>query len=147
MSAEESVKRGKKYALWLLSRASMHSHKLDFKLKEKEYDEETRKKVLQEMQDLGFIHDAEYVARFVELLQKRGKSWREIIRKASEHKIPLSEIQDRQGDDQAVLLELIRKRYPVLLDKGADFKLRAKALQALYRRGFSHEVLRSDSFY
>lgn len=141
MPDEKSIKSGKNYALRLLSRSSMHSCKLRFKLKARLYDEETQEIIIQQIKDLGFIDDEQYVARFVELLQKRGKSRLEIQNKAYLYKIPLSELKNSFFDEKSTLLELIKKRYPILLEKGADYRLRAKALQSLYRRGFSTEIL------
>lgn len=143
----EEERKATRYAYWLLARRSMHSFKLARCLKEKGYSDGVREKILQEITQSGLLNDRDYVAHFIAKWQKAGKSYAQILQKAKLQEIPLSEIKQVKIDDSEVLLKLIHKRYPQLLEKKGDFRIKQKAIQALLRRGFSLEQITSLPFY
>ncbi len=128
-------------SLHKLSRRAMHTKELRAYLAERHYSDRAIEYALQELMRLGTLNDNEYEAQFVKRLQRQGKSRREIIYKANQRGITPYALDEHLAPEEETLHALIQKRYPILLDKAADFAKRQKALQALVRRGFSYTAI------
>ena len=130
------MKSALQLALTKLSRKAMHSQEVRRVLTQKGFSEEDVEAALQELTRLGVLNDGDYEAQFVKRLERQHKSRRQILLKATQLGLPLDAIRAQLGSEDEVMKALIRKRYPVLMDKNASYQERQQALGALYRRGF-----------
>ena len=141
---QNDEKKARRLAYAKLARRSMHSCRLKKDLEEKGFSHEICENVIKTLENQGFLNDSEYVEYFVQKWVKLGKSRLEIVKKAQVQVIPAQELKKILVDDTQALMSLMQKRYPVLLDKNGDKKLKAKAIRSLLLKGFSFEIINKN---
>ena len=126
---------GKRYAIWTMSRAQIHSAKLRERLLSKKISLENTTRILEECQSRGYLNDEDYVQHKAEKLAKKGKS-----RKAILYSLPGLRSSKNLPDmpkDYDILLSLLPKRFSPLLDPSTPKQAQDKLLRRLIRQGFS----------
>lgn len=129
------------FALQKLSRRSFHSEVLKKQLVAALFSERAIADCVEELQRLGILDNADFVAYFVQKLKCQGKSERQILVKAHQMGLPMHAIKGHFGGEEEILRRLIEKKYPILLAKEATLLQKQKAMRALYTRGFSSDLI------
>ena len=142
MKSEE--KQALKIAYAKLARRAMHSERLKKDLEQRGISCEICQNVIKTLENQGFLNDSAYVEHFVQKWVQRGKSRPEILKKAHVQRITVQEIEKFLIDDNQALITLIQKRYPILLEKNGDKKLKNKAIRSLLMKGFSFEIINQN---
>ncbi len=127
-----------RYALRCLSRQSLHSKKLERKLRDHFLDDEVIASVVQYCRNAALLNDDEWISHRTHNWQSQGKSMAEIHARLRKDRVDSREV---RGDDMAALERLIPKKYPQLLEANTPSQEQWKALQALQRRGFSLDTV------
>lgn len=144
VSLQEHERKGVlRYALYQLSRRSMHSSALEKALQRHCVGPELIEVAVEYCRSHGFLNDESWIERRVETWQARGKSPAAIKAQLRVVGVRL----DQTLDERQPLRVLIQRKYPKLLESDLSYEEKAKIFQALQRRGFSfsaiQEVLRS----
>lgn len=138
ITSADIARKAKKRALYLLGERAFCRAELLAKL-EKSYGAEVAENAVCYVEELGYINDEEYAAKYAEYLIKRKKhgvyrAKQEMLRKGLARELcenALAEFTEDELDEE--LLWLIRKKY---IEKIADFDGRRKTVAALVRRGY-----------
>ena len=141
---EELLKRAKKRALYLLGERAFCRAELLGKLT-KTYGSEIAEKAMEYVDQLGYINDEEYAAKYADYLIHRKKhgifrAKREMLMKGLDREIvesALAKFSSEEIDEE--LTELIEKRYSA---KISDFDDRRRTTAALVRRGYNFGEVR-----
>ena len=138
ITSADIARKAKKRALYLLGERAFCRAELLAKL-EKSYGAEVAENAVCYVEELGYINDEDYAAKYAEYLIKRKKhgvyrAKQEMLRKGLSRELcenALAEFTEDELDEE--LLWLIRKKY---IEKIADFDGRRKTVAALVRRGY-----------
>lgn len=138
ITSADIARKAKKRALYLLGERAFCREELLSKL-EKSYGAEVAENAVCYVEELGYINDEDYAAKYAEYLIKRKKhgvyrAKQEMLRKGLSRELcenALAEFTEDELDEE--LLWLIRKKY---IEKIADFDGRRKTVAALVRRGY-----------
>ena len=144
----KTKKRGRQYALRLLTIKDRTTKELANRLRRKGFDEDVVNTVIAEMKDLGYVDDKKYAMHFAKLRATYNKFGPYRIRiELEKHGIPKDMAQDtvgrifQEGMEEANALELAEQW---IARKG--IKNREKSLRRLYaylaRRGFAPDIIR-----
>ncbi len=123
----------------------MHTVEIEASLAKKGYTEGEIKEAIRELERLGYTNDNDFIVQFVRREERSHKSPRQILAKARMKGLPLAEVKERLSPQEETMRSLIKKKYPVLLDKDASYQQKQKARGALYRRGFYGRASCGDS--
>ncbi len=145
---EKTVKRGRQYALRLLTIKDRTTNELADRLRRKGFNEDVIDNVIAEMQDLGYVDDKKYAMHFAQLRATCNKFGPYRIRIELEKRgISKDMAEDtvmrifQEGREEANALEVAKQW---IARKGIDD--REKALRRLYaylaRRGFAPDIVR-----
>lgn len=141
---EELLGRAKKRAVYLLGERAFCRAELLGKLA-KTYGGEIAEKAMEYVDELGYINDEEYAAKYADYLIHRKKhgvyrAKREMLMKGLDRDIVESAIADFSSEEiDEELIELIEKRYSA---KIGDFDDRRRTAAALVRRGYDFGSVR-----
>ena len=135
----------KNYAIRRLSLQGMLSTALARLLKERLVSVQTVNKVLEDLSELGFVNDQEWVASFV-----RSQSGKKVGPRAIAQKLANKGIRGEKlelalekswgaAEQTPLILQLLKSRYAKR--NLSDFKERQKVVAALVRRGFDVTVI------
>ena len=145
LSSYSDERRCTSYVLYMLGRRPHSRFELKRKLS-KNYDGEMAGRVLDRLEEQGFINDEEYArAMALQLKQIRDygkmKTASELHRKGVSREItePLLEELFEEEDEIKRLARYIETRYVNMLDDREDLK---KLVNKLLRRGFSYAVIK-----
>lgn len=138
ITSADIARKAKKRALYLLGERAFCREELLSKL-EKSYGAEVAENAVCYVEELGYINDEDYAAKYAEYLIKRKKhgvyrAKQEMLRKGLSRELcenALAEFTEDELDEE--LLWLIRKKY---IEKIADFDGRRRTVAALVRRGY-----------
>ena len=138
ITSADLVRKAKKRALYLLGERAYCRAELYAKL-EKTYNAEIAEEAVSYVEELGYIDDEDYAAKYAEYLikvKKHGvyKAKQEMLHKGIPRELcenALAEYSEEELDEE--LTELIGKKY---IDKIADFDGRRRTVAALVRRGY-----------
>lgn len=138
ITSADLVRKAKKRALYLLGGRAYCRAELYSKL-EKTYNAEIAEEAVSYVEELGYIDDEDYAAKYAEYLikvKKHGvyKAKQEMLHKGIPRELcenALAEYSEEELDEE--LTELIGKKY---IDKIADFDGRRRTVAALVRRGY-----------
>jgi SOS response regulatory protein OraA/RecX len=133
------VKGAIRYALFCLSRQALHSKKLEKALQRHCVPPDVAAAVLDHCTKSGLLNDDEWMSYKVKKWQSQGKSAADIrarLRRDGIRKDPVC------IDETASLERVMTRKYPQLLEEKTPYKERLRALQALYRRGFSPHAVK-----
>lgn len=141
---ESHIKRAKSRAMWYLSRSSMPKEKLRRKLLEN-FPDYAATIATERAEELGFVDDAEYAKRKLQLLIDQKKV---SVKMAA--KMLLAEGVERSAIDEAMsvaeydpyvaIKTLVESKYKHKLSDKKDFQ---NTVAALMRKGFSYSEVKS----
>lgn len=139
---KSSERRAKDKALWLISYRS-HSKKELFDKLRRDFDEESAKKAVDRMQELGLINDVEFAKAYAKkLVYSKKMSLRsaefELRRKGIDSIISEQVLSELEYDAQTQIIEFISKKYKNIDDE----KVRRRAVAALQRKGYGWEDIK-----
>ncbi|MEG1384403.1 MAG: RecX family transcriptional regulator [Oscillospiraceae bacterium] len=142
--AASDFQKAKNKALDLLSMRDHSEYELRQKLM-KTYDEDTAALAVQKVSELKLTDDGTFARRYAsELIESKGQSKRAAAQKLREKGISREIIEQtltKYGDDETQqLLELVKKKYRVKLEKENG---RKSVFAALMRKGFSSRDIKS----
>ena len=144
ITSADIARKAKKRALYLLGERAFCRAELLAKL-EKSYCAEVAENAVCYVEELGYINDEDYAAKYAEYLIKRKKhgvyrAKQEMLRKGLARELcenALAEFTEEELDEE--LLWLIRKKY---IEKISDFDGRRKTVAALVRRGYDYSSVK-----
>ena len=144
ITSADIARKAKKRALYLLGERAFCRAELLAKL-EKSYCAEVAENAVCYVEELGYINDEDYAAKYAEYLIKRKKhgvyrAKQEMLRKGLARELcenALAEFTEEELDEE--LLWLIRKKYN---EKISDFDGRRKTVAALVRRGYDYSSVK-----
>ena len=144
ITSADIARKAKKRALYLLGERAFCRAELLAKL-EKSYGAEVAENAVCYVEELGYINDEDYAAKYAEYLIKRKKhgvyrAKQEMLRKGLARELcenALAEFTEEELDEE--LLWLIRKKYN---EKISDFDGRRKTVAALVRRGYDYSSVK-----
>ncbi len=140
-------RRGKTYALRLLTRSNLSASQLEKKLKEQEYSNIIISSVMFWLEERGIINDELFVENFI-TYNKKNKSKKQIIYKLMdkgiEKNIIIDKLETAEFDEIEDAIEMAKKKMrPFFIDGLPDsLTLRTqkdKILGYLFRKGFAYE--------
>jgi SOS response regulatory protein OraA/RecX len=144
---EAEYRYGMRYAIWTMSRSSIHSETLKERMLLKKFSQKTTLKIIQECQNQGYLNDEDFVLLKAQKLATKGKSRRAILynlqslsrqggRRIPQEKLP-QKLSQELPQDHDILLQLLPKRYTPLLDSKTPKQVQERLLRRLLRQGFS----------
>lgn len=144
ITSADIARKAKKRALYLLGERAFCRAELLSKL-EKSYGAEVAENAVCYVEELGYINDEDYAAKYAEYLIKRKKhgvyrAKQEMLRKGLARELcenALAEFTEEELDEE--LLSLIRKKY---IEKISDFDGRRRTVAALVRRGYDYSSVK-----
>lgn len=143
-TAEEAAyKKAMNYSLNLISKYLKTKHELVKKLKEKEYDEEIIKKVIDKLEALGYLNDEQYVEAYIRS-KKDGSTvnkrtlYNKLLQKGIDRELVRQNLDNSDIDEYENALKAALKKLPHL--KGDLRTKKAKLYQFLYSKGFDYEI-------
>ena len=134
----------KVYALRCLSRQSYHSSRLKQLLIDRRVSKKIIEKIIEEMVRIGFLMDEAWIDSFIKR-QIKKESLSLALLKLKAKKIPAQELEQaklRWSDDlntSEVLSNLLQTKYRKM--NLNDYKIRAKVIQSLLRKGFQYNEI------
>jgi regulatory protein len=143
-SEESTYKKALSYALNLLAKYYKTKRELAKKLKEKEYNEDTIKAVLDKLSELGYLNDEQYVEAFIRSKQDTSQGlnkrtlYNKLIQKGVDKDIIQQSLENSDIDEYQNALEAAEKKLRSL--KGEKREKKAKLYSFLYNKGFSYEI-------
>ena len=142
---DDDYRKAMNAALKSVSIKFRHSTEIDGKLSDLGYDEAVIKRVIQELERLGYVDDEDWIECFVRSRTARKFGKHAILQKLSQKGIPkeaaLHIIDKHQtGEKQKELIEsLLNTRYRSK-DLG-DFRQKQNVIAGLARKGFSFSLI------
>ena len=141
---ESHIKRAKSRAMWYLSRSSMPKEKLRKKLCEN-FPDYAAQCAVDRAEELGFINDADYAARKIQLLIDNKKVSVKAARRMLEAEGVGREdaalaAEGAEYDPTEAILTLVERKYKRKLDDKKDFQ---NTVAALMRTGLSYSEIRT----
>lgn len=141
---QSHIKRAKSRAMWYISRGDMPKEKLRKKLLE-HFPDYAALAAADRAEELGFINDAEYAKRKLQLLVDNKKvSVKMAQRMLRAEGVGSDEVaaaaEEAEYDPTAAILALIERKYKNKLDNKKDLK---NTVAALMRKGFSYSEIRA----
>ncbi len=145
--ADNSYISARRRAFNILGYHSVSERQLFNKLTEKGADEDTAQRVVDKMRELGLVNDEALLKEKVrQLSQVKKYGEKRIITDLMLKGFSKSDIQNAlyelSPDDFSLVCEIIEKKYQSILED-SDIKTRQKVMNALLRRGFSYDVIKS----
>lgn len=143
LRADSDEQKALRKALDFLALRDHASAELKIKLM-RTFDEQTARRVVERVRDIGYLDDADFAKRYAqELIERRGASLREAQNKLWQKGIDRETIQETlagyEGDETAQIKALIQKKYRAKMQGGNTQAVFA----ALARRGFSSRDIRA----
>lgn len=131
----------------ILSYHAVSEKQLFNKLTQKGADEDTANRVVLKMRELGLVDDKALLKekiRHLSEVKKYGEKRivADLMLKGFDKNDILNTLHDLEPDDFKTVCEIIEKKYQSELE-GGDIKTRQKVVNALVRRGFSYDVIKS----
>lgn len=142
----KEVKGAKRYILNRLAKCSYCSFELKKKLSEKLVSDAVADKVVEECVQYGYINDREWIERFIEREQRKGKGASWIKNRLWQKGIPNSLSEEiiascsSEEEEKKQIVKLLQTRYRSR--NLEDYKEREKTVAALIRRGYPLETIR-----
>lgn len=135
---ELEYQAAKEYILFLLARRDYLKHKLEDKLKKRRVSLKTCEKLLSEFQFKGFIDDERLLVALVNRYREK-KSRREILFLLKKEKVDIESFPKllvllSEEEEKKALITLVQK------NRNKD---RQKLFAYLYRKGFSHDLIKN----
>ena len=140
-------KRGKERALYYLKNSDKTTYQMRSKLKEGLYPENVIEKIINFLNNYGYIDDLQYAMRFISYNINKNSS-RKIIEKLrikgigkdiiEEAFCSISEY-DEDFDNRKAEIELIRKQLIKKIRPNMDIQMEHKLVMSLVRKGFLYE--------
>lgn len=130
------------YSLQTLGRGMKSTKELKDKLKQKKFDENVIEKVLQKMQDYGYLNDVAFAREYFNYHKThigKKKIEFELAQKGIDSKI-IHSICD-EIDDQFAIAKKVAEKY--LKNKILDFKTKTKLYSHLLSKGFEYQTINS----
>lgn len=143
-SVESSYKKALNYALNLLGKYYKTKSELAKKLKEKEYNEETIKAVLERLAEVGYLNDEQYVEAFIRSKQDTSQGlnkrtlYNKLIQKGVDKDLIQQSLENSDIDEYQNAMQAAEKKMRNL--KGSLQEKKAKLYSFLYNKGFSYEI-------
>ncbi|MBE0477880.1 regulatory protein RecX [Candidatus Aerophobetes bacterium] len=148
---KEYVRRGKNYALHLLTYCDRSKLEIEEKLKKKQYPEEVIEHILQYLERMRFIDDERFAREWARANIKRGIGRKRIeygLRKKGVSEKIIAEISNQlfvQIDEKEMALKLLYRKKYLPFQKGLGEEERLKQLAKIYRfllrRGFPNSII------
>lgn len=140
---DSDFEQAKKKAFCFLERRNYSRFELTNKLK-KDFDENVVFKVVDKVEDLGFINDENVAKSFAqELLESKGYSkYRaklELLKKGFSKELVSDILDEFEVDEESVIKELVEKKYKSAFE---DEKIKRRAIAFLQRQGYSFEAIK-----
>ncbi len=131
----------------ILSYHAVSEKQLFNKLTQKGADEDTANRVVLKMRELGLVDDKTLLkekVRHLSEVKKYGEKRivTDLMLKGFEKTDILNALYDLEPDNFKIVCEIIEKKYQSMLENG-DIKVRQKVMNALLRRGFNYDVIKS----
>lgn len=141
---ESHVKRAKSRAMWYLSRSSMPKEKLRKKLAEK-FPDYAAVAASDRAEELGFVDDAEYAKRKLQLLIDNKKvsvkmAAKMLLLEGVGREDVDAAVMEAEYDPTSAILTLVERKYKNKLSDKKDFQ---NTVAALMRKGFSYSEIRN----
>lgn len=141
---ESHVKRAKSRAMWYLSRSSMPKEKLRKKLAEK-FPDYAAAAASDRAEELGFVDDAEYAKRKLQLLIDNKKvsvkmAAKMLLLEGVGREDVNAAAMEAEHDPTSAILTLVERKYKNKLSDKKDFQ---NTVAALMRKGFSYSEIRN----
>lgn len=141
---ESHVKRAKSRAMWYLSRSSMPKEKLRKKLAEK-FPNYAAAAAADRAEELGFVDDAEYAKRKLQLLIDNKKvsvkmAAKMLLLEGVGREDVDAAVMEAEYDPTSAILTLVERKYKNKLSDKKDFQ---NTVAALMRKGFSYSEIRN----
>lgn len=130
----------KRFLFYCLARRNYTSQQVKKKLKELLVNEQTASQVIEEMQQLGYLNDEDFVQNYVKSMLAQKKSSKYIVAKLRTKGIQpahtIKFLDELDTDDQRMenLVGLLQGRYK--LNKSTDYHTKQKIIASLFRKGF-----------
>lgn len=143
-SEEGAYKKALNYSLNLLGRYYKTKHELRKKLKEKEYQEDTIKAVIDKLEELGYINDEQYVDSFIKSKQDTSQGlnkktlYNKLMMKGIDRDLIEESLDHTDIDEYDNAMQLAEKKLRTM--KGTPREKKAKLYNYLYGKGFSYET-------
>lgn len=135
----------KNYALRALSKRNLFSKQLDKKLKERWISETTRKKIIQELQEKGYLQDQEWISNFVRIQAAKKSSPQMIAVKLQIRGVSSVDAEkavlDIVQNQSETISYLLKTKYRT--KNLSDFKEKQKVIASLARKGFPYEEIQA----
>lgn len=138
-------KRGKERALYYLKSSDKTAAQMRSKLKEGCYPESVIDKILEFLENYGYIDDVHYAERFIQYNRKR-KSYQRIkndlrIKGISRDNIEeaFGIINDESSDKDNSQADIIKKYIVKKLKPDMDLQYKSKIIMSLVRKGFRYD--------
>lgn len=144
---EVLYKRGKERALYYLKNSDKTAYQMRTKLKEGLYPEKVIEKIIDFLNNYGYIDDLQYAIRFISYNINKNSS-RKIIEKLRVKGISKDIIEEAfcniseyyEGfDNHKAEIELIRKQLIKKIRPDMDIQMENKLVMSLVRKGFLYE--------
>ena len=141
---ESHVKRAKSRAMWYLSRSSMPKEKLRKKLAEK-FPNYAAAAAADRAEELGFVDDAEYAKRKLQLLIDNKKvsvkmAAKMLLLEGVGREDVDAAVMEAEYDPTSAILTLVERKYKNKLSDKKDYQ---NTVAALMRKGFSYSEIRN----
>jgi regulatory protein len=143
-SKESAYKKAMNYALNLLSKYYKTKQELIKKLKEKGYEEDTIKAVIERLEELGYIDDQQFVDIFIRSKQDTSQGlnkrtlYNKLIQKGVDKELAKQSIEAVDIDEYENAMEAAQKKLNSLKGSLKDKKL--KLYNFLRYKGFDYET-------
>jgi regulatory protein len=143
-SIESSYKKALNYALYVLAKSNKTKNEIVRKLKEKEYNEDTIKAVIEKLGDYGYLNDEQYVEVFIRSKQDTSQGlnkrtlFNKLMQKGVDKELIEQSLESSDIDEYQNALQAAQKKLRSV--KGSRSDKKAKLYTFLLYKGFDYEI-------
>lgn len=143
-SEEAAYKKALNYSLNILARNYKTKSELMKKLKEKEYNEDTIKAVLEKLEEYSYLNDEQYVEAFIRSKQDTSQGlnkrtlYNKLLQKGVDKELIQQSLENSDIDEYQNALQAAQKKLRSIKGNAKDKK--AKLYTFLLYKGFNYEI-------
>lgn len=147
---KDSYKKAYNYLIRILTKRDYSRFKLEEKLRERKYDQDLIKSVIEDLIEKRFLREENYTEARIKGLIYKGLAPRFIIQKLNQERIAITEddvleiLSEQHTDTNSQLDNLIDKKWRKLtIDQMLDFNFKQKLIRFLLTKGHDYKSIES----
>lgn len=143
-SERSTYKKALNYSLYVIAKYYKTKKELAKKLREKEYNSETIERVINKLEELGYINDEIYVESYIRSKQGSNQTinkktiYNKLLQKGIDRELVQNSLENAEIDEYDIAFKAAEKKLKSL--KGTPREKKAKLYSYLYGKGFEYET-------